>query len=157
MRVLFVCLGNICRSPIAEGILRKLAAEANLDWTIESAGTNQWHKGGPADPRSESVCREFGVDISRHIARRFHADDFAKFDRIYSLAADVTAEMAEFAKSHEDTAKILNFMDHLPGEKGRSVPDPWYGDESHFKESFALIERGCRALIDDFRRLNRER
>ncbi len=149
MRILFVCLGNICRSPIAEGVLRKLAVEEGLSgWTIDSAGTNQWHKGGPADPRSEAVCRENGVDISGHIARRFRHSDFSAYDRIYSLASDVTDEIAEFSKSPAEMERVLNFMDLLPGLALRSVPDPWYGGEEGFRDCFALIERGCRALIE---------
>ena len=154
MRILFVCLGNICRSPIAEGVLRQLIGEVGLDWTVHSAGTNRWHKGGPADPRSETVCRENGVDISGHIARRFTHADFRAYDRIYSLATDVTEEIGEFAKGAEEKQRILTFMDLLPGH-GRSVPDPWYGDEADFQACYALLERGCQAIVEPYR--NRKR
>lgn len=149
MRILFVCLGNICRSPIAEGVLKKLVVEQGLSgWTIESAGTNQWHKGGPADPRSETVCRENGVDLSRHVARRFRHGDFAAYDRIYSLAIDVTDEIEEFSKAPAEMERVHNFMDLLAGPSRRSVPDPWYGGEADFRDCYALIERGCRAILE---------
>ena len=151
MRVLFVCLGNICRSPIAEGVLRRLAADAGISVFVESAGTNQWHKGGPADLRSVKVCTENGVDISGHIARRFRPIDFAEYDRIFSLASDVTEEMGEFARTPADLKRIENFMDLLPGESGRSVPDPWYGGERDFQECYRLVEAGCRAVLPSLR------
>jgi protein-tyrosine phosphatase len=150
MRVLFVCLGNICRSPIAEVVLRDLAKRKGLAWTVDSAGTNQWHKGGPADPRSVSVCAGAGIDLSGHIARRFRVDDFEAYDRIYSLATDVTEEIRAFSTSAAQMAKVRNFMDVLPGAPGRSVPDPWYGGESDFRECYALIERGCAAIVAEF-------
>lgn len=139
MRILFVCLGNICRSPIAEGVLQHLAREQGLDWTIRSAGTNRYHKGGPADPRSVAVCQENGVDISRHIARRFERADFTRYDVIYALARDVLSEIEDFSESPEEMDKVITF----------EVPDPWYSGEREFRECYSIVRKQCEAILQE--------
>lgn len=148
MKILCVCLGNICRSPIAEGILRKLAQEKNLKWTVESAGTNRYHKGGPADARTVAAAKSQGLDLSRHIARRMKSSDFDEYDIIFSMAADVREEMQEFIRTSDDEQKIINFLDVLfPGEE-RSVPDPWYGGMKDFHDCYELIEQASLAWTE---------
>lgn len=141
MRILCVCLGNICRSPIAEGILRKLARDAGLDWEIQSAGTNRYHKGGPADSRSVAICAKKGIDIHSHVARRMAVQDFDRYDVIFTMADDVTEEMREFIRTPLDHMKIVDFLED------RSVPDPWYGGPGAFEECFELIESASKLWI----------
>jgi len=143
-----VCLGNICRSPIAEVVMQKLIREQGLNWKVDSAGTNRYHKGGPADPRSVAICKTHGLDLSNHVARRFEPSDFKKYDVIYSLADDVTAEIRSFARTSDDMKNVRGFLDALhPEQLGRSVPDPWYGGDDGFEECYQLVERACRAIL----------
>ena len=150
MKLLCVCLGNICRSPMAEGILRKLAREEGLDWEIRSAGTNRFHKGGPADARSVAACAGKKIDISSHIARRMVSGDFDRYDVIFTMADDVTDEMREFIRpesNEQDRLKIINFLDVLSPGENRSVPDPWYGASGAFGDCFELVNQASRAWI----------
>ena len=150
MKILFVCLGNICRSPIAEGVLAQMAKSKALGWTVESAGTNRNHKGGPADERSVRICEKRGVDISGHIARRFRTKDFDEYDLIYTMAEDVVDEMQEFITEPTQRKKIINFLDEMPADsypRGQDVPDPWYGSEEGFAHCFDLIEKCCSEIL----------
>ena len=140
MKILFVCLGNICRSPMAEAIMKKKAIDAGLDLHIESAGTNQYHKGGPADERTLKICLENGVDLSRHIARRFRTSDFAVFDRIICLAQEVADEMAEFVTHAAQWEKVTKL----------EVGDPWYGGDKEFLECFRHREQICENVLYEF-------
>ncbi len=144
MKILIVCLGNICRSPMAEVILKQVVLEKKLPWTIESAGTNRYHKGGPADERAVRVCKKRGVDLSQHIARRFKTKDFDLYDLIYIMAPDVRDEMSEFVTDQKQWDKVKYFND----DRSQTVPDPWYGDESDFEACFSQIELLARKIAD---------
>lgn len=147
MKILMVCLGNICRSPLAEGILQEKVFKAGLSWNVESAGTNSYHLGEPPHPLSQKVANLNGIDISGQRARRFTADDFAVFDKVYALAGDVMEEIKRIAKSKFDPAKTELLLNELyPGEN-RDVPDPWYGPEPGYHEAFKLIDAACEAII----------
>ena len=124
-----VCLGNICRSPLAEGILQDKALKARLNWKIESAGTDTYHVGEPPHPLSQKVARENGIDICNQRARRFVAEDFEKFDKIYALAEDVLYEIRRIARNKFDGSKIDLLMNELyPGKKyGCTRPLVWLG------------------------------
>lgn len=135
---------------MAEGILRDLLAKSGkTDWIVASAGTNRWHKGGPADERTIAACLRRGVDIRAHIARRVEPRDFSEYDVVYSMASDVSEEMREFmADPARDARKVRMFMDELAeGPRGRSVPDPWYGGAEDFDRCFELVERVCREIV----------
>jgi protein-tyrosine phosphatase len=148
MKILMVCLGNICRSPLAEGILRQKVAEAGLNWTIDSAGTNGYHVGEAPHPLSQKVARMNGIDISGQRARNFVAADFDRFDRIYAMATDVLAEMRRIARNNYDPQKAMLLLDAIyPGED-RDVPDPWYGPEPGYHEVFDLINKACATIIE---------
>ncbi|NJO24875.1 MAG: low molecular weight phosphotyrosine protein phosphatase [Bacteroidia bacterium] len=142
-----VCLGNICRSPLAEGILQHKAWKAGLRWSVESAGTNSYHTGDPPHPLSQKVARIHGIDISQQRARRFSAADFEIYDKIYALAGDVMEEMRRIAKNKFDTAKAELLMNELFPEENIDVPDPWYGPEPGYHETFKLIDAACEAII----------
>jgi protein-tyrosine phosphatase len=150
MKFLMVCLGNICRSPLAEGILQEKAFRAGLSWSVESAGTNSYHIGDAPHPLSQKVAKLNGIDISKQRSRRFIADDFANYDHIYALSADVLSEIKRIAGKRFDATKISLLMDELyPGEK-MDVPDPWYGPEPGYHEAYSLIEKACEAIIQKY-------
>lgn len=147
-RILFVCLGNICRSPLGEGILRHQAAKRGLSDLVEtaSAGTGGWHQGDPPDPRSIAVGKSHGVDISRQRARQIRQDDFNAFDIIFAMDRDNLRNLVRLAP-HDSPADIHLFMDFVSGVT-RDVPDPYYGREQDFQAVFKMLDEGCESLLD---------
>lgn len=150
MKILMVCLGNICRSPLAEGILQDKAFGAGLTWSIESAGTNSYHTGEPPHRLSQKIARLNGIDISQQRARRFTANDFEVYDKIYALAEDVMDEMKRIAGKKFDAAKAELLMNEIYPGKNMDVPDPWYGPEPGYHEVFTLIDKACDAIIEKY-------
>lgn len=148
MKILMVCLGNICRSPLAEGILQHKAAERGLNWTVESAGTNGYHVGEAPHHLSQKVAKSNGIDISRQTARRFTAKDLEDYDKIYVMAADVLKEMKAIAGNKFSMEKVDYFLNVLHPGQNHDVPDPWYGDEDGYVDVYALIDKACNAIID---------
>lgn len=149
MKILMVCLGNICRSPLAEGILQDKAFAAGLPWSIESAGTNSYHIGDPPHPLSQKVAMLNGIDISKQRARKFKAEDFDIYDKIYALAQDVFDDMKRIAGKKFDPSKVDLLMNELFPGKNMDVPDPWYGPEPGYHETFKLIDKACEKIIED--------
>lgn len=150
MKILMVCLGNICRSPLAEGILQDRALSAGLSWSVESAGTNQYHTGEAPHPLSQKVAKLNGIDINNQRARRFSAADFDRYDKIYALAADVMEEIKRISGKKFDSSRASLLMNEVfPGEN-RDVPDPWYGPEPGYHEVFKLIEQACEKIIGKY-------
>jgi len=147
MKILMVCLGNICRSPLAEGILQDKAFSAGLTWRIESAGTNSYHIGEPPHLLSQKVARMNGIDISRQRARKFVAEDFEVYDKIYALAEDVMNDMRRIAKNKFNAANVELLMNELYPGKKRNVPDPFYGPEPGYHEAYKIISEACDAII----------
>lgn len=150
MKILMVCLGNICRSPLAEGILQHKAARVGLDWTVESAGTNGCHTGDPPHPLSQKVAKLNGLDICHQRARNFVATDFETYDKIYALAADVMEDIRHIAKSKFDLSKIDLLMNELYPGQNMDVPDPWYGAEPGYHEVYKMIEAVCDRIIQKY-------
>lgn len=148
MKILMVCLGNICRSPLAEGILQAKAAVAGLDWEIDSAGTNGYHVGEAPHRLSQKVALQNGIDISRQRARRFRAADFEEFDRIYAMAEDVVDEMKSISRQRFDGSKVDLLMNELHPGQNLDVPDPWYGTEPGYHEVYAMLAAACDKLIE---------
>jgi len=149
-RILMVCLGNICRSPLAEGILRDKARAAGLDWEIDSAGTNGYHHGEAPHSLSVKVARLNGIDISTQRARRFTAADFQRFDKIYAMAEDVVDEMRRIAGRQFDATKVDLLMNEVHPGSNEEVPDPWYGPESGYHEIYALIEQAANHVVEKY-------
>ena len=145
--VLFVCLGNICRSPMAEGALRAAAAKAGLDITVDSAGTADYHIGEAPDPRAIAIAKEHGVDISGAIARQLTSDDFSRFTHIFALDKANVAGINARAPRH-GAAKRSLLLDVVDGRSGEAVPDPYYGDETDFAECWKTIEQAVEAIVD---------
>ena len=143
-----VCLGNICRSPLAEGILQKKAKAAGLNWQVDSAGTNGYHTGEPPHQLSMKVAMENGIDISKQRSRRFTAIDFEEYDIIYAMAEDVLEDMKRIGRDKFDATKVDLFLNELyPGED-RDVPDPWNGPESGYREAFDIISNTCDRIVE---------
>jgi protein-tyrosine phosphatase len=135
-----VCLGNICRSPLAEGIMQHLANENGLDWHIDSAGTGDWHVGEGPDRRSTRTANKHGIDISRQVCRLFKVSDFDTFDVIFVMDKSNLSDILAMARNEEDAKKVkLLLGDEI-------VPDPYYEDKQ-FEPVFNLIEEGCREII----------
>ena len=143
--VLFVCLGNICRSPLAEAALREEAWRLDLDIEVDSAGTGDWHVGQPPDPRAIEVARRHGVDISRLKARLVTRADFDRFDHIVALDAQNRAQLKRI-QPEGGRARLSLLLDHVEGREGQAVADPYYGGEAHFDRTWADVTAGARAL-----------
>ena len=143
-----VCLGNICRSPLAEGILQKKAKELGLNWKVDSAGTNGYHNGEAPHRLSQKVARIHGIDISAQRSRKFSISDFDEFDKIYVMAGDVFDDLRRLSGKKFQPEKIDYLMNEVyPGEN-RDIPDPWYGGEEGYHEVFEMMERACDALVE---------
>ena len=150
MNILMVCLGNICRSPLAEGVLQHKAWKAGLQWSVESAGTNNYHTGDPPHHLSQKVASLNGIDICKQRARRFNSEDFVKYDKIYAMAADVIYDMKRIAKNKFDPTKVDLLLNELyPGEN-MDIPDPWYGPEPGFHDVYKLIDEACEKIVEKY-------
>jgi len=150
--VLFVCLGNICRSPTAEGIFRQLVNEAGLEDRVEidSAGTAGWHTGNGPDPRSCETAAKYGVDITGLRARQLHRNDFERFHFIIALDRNNLKDIQAVAPVGH-TANVRLLLDFVPGMEGQPVPDPYYGTVADFEEAYRLAQLGCEALLETVR------
>jgi protein-tyrosine phosphatase len=147
--VLFVCMGNICRSPTAEAVFRRLAAaEApGLPLHIDSAGTHGYHVGAPPDRRAQSAARRRGVDMSTLRARRLVPDDFSRFDYVLVMDEQNRADAIEIAPPAH-TAALQLFLEYAPALGRLEVPDPYYGGATGFEEVLDLVEEASRGLLD---------
>ncbi len=137
-RILMVCLGNICRSPLAHGILASKLP--NTKFYVDSAGTAAYHIGNRPDYRSISVARANGIDISAQSARQFKVTDFDSFDRIYAMDASNYNNIIGLARTNNDIAKVKLFLEENPSLSNKNVPDPYYGDATDFEYVFDLVE-----------------
>ncbi len=143
--ILTLCLGNICRSPMAEGLLRARFAEAGLDIRVDSAGTGGWHVGKPPDPRTIAAARRNGIDIAALRARRLSPEDFHRFDLILAMDADNHA--TALAMSPPDGAADVDlFLDYAIGSRG-DVPDPYYGGDDGFQAMFEMLDAAAAGLV----------
>jgi protein-tyrosine phosphatase len=147
MKILMVCLGNICRSPLAEGILQDKIIKVGLQWSVDSAGTNDYHIGEAPHYLSQKVANQHGIDICHQRKRKFVPEDFDRFDKIYALAEDVLYDIKRIAKNKFDKSKVDLLMNELYPGKNLDVPDPWDGPEREYHEAYKLIEAACDAII----------
>lgn len=149
MRILLVCLGNICRSPMAEGVLRHLARERGIAIETDSAGTGDYHVGEPPDHRAQAAMRRHGLDISDLRARQFVREDYERFDLLLAMDAENLKNMRRLAPSQEHARKAVLIMDHAPQHPLREVPDPYFGGDEGFDEVHAMLHQACSNLLDD--------
>lgn len=151
--VLFVCLGNICRSPTAEGVFRKLIADAGLADRIrvDSAGTAGYHEGAPPDARASAAAMARGFDLGDIRARRVVSDDFEEFDLILAMDEDNLSELRQVAPPGA-RARLALLLDYAADRRERSVPDPYYGGRNGFERVLDLVTEACAGLVEELRR-----
>jgi len=150
IRICFVCLGNICRSPTAEGIMRSLVEESGLEETIEidSAGTSAEHLGEEPDPRTHEAAEEFGISLAG-TARQFELEDFGEFEYVVAMDGENRDELSSLAPDEEAEEKIFLIRDFEPrARRDQEVPDPYYGGADGFGEVFEILNQACRGLLD---------
>jgi len=148
-RVLFVCMGNICRSPLAEGVFRQLvASESDVQIDVDSAGTHAYHSGNPPDERAIAAARRRGIDISMLRARTVNEQDFDEYDIVVAMDRSNYSQLRRYRKS----AGRLELFMRYAGQKDADVPDPYYGGTKGFELALDLIERGSRGLLKDIQR-----
>ncbi len=148
MKVLMVCLGNICRSPLAEGILQHKANAAGLNWQVESAGTSNYHPGDAPHVLSQKVALLNGIDISAQRARQFNKTDFTIYDRIYAMDMDNYEDIKIMSGNLWNESKVDLLLNELYANEDRGVPDPWYGKEDGYHKVFAMISDACDVIIE---------
>jgi len=144
--ILLVCLGNICRSPLAEAAVREAADRAGIEVIVDSAGTGGWHAGDPPDRRAQAMAREHGIDISGYRARQVTRDDFTRFTHIFALDSDNLADL-DALMPPEATAELGLLLDLVPGREGESVADPYYGGPEGFAATWADVSAAAHALV----------
>jgi protein-tyrosine phosphatase len=143
MKILMVCLGNICRSPLAHGVMEHLAQQNGLNWEVDSAGTGGWHVGLQPDSRSIAIAKKYGLDISGQSCRKFDISDFERFDQILVMDYSNLNDVRALARNEEEHNKISLFL------KDTIVPDPYYEDDQ-FDPVYQMIEKRCKELIEEF-------
>ncbi|MDF3903395.1 low molecular weight protein-tyrosine-phosphatase [Paracoccus sp. AS002] len=144
--VLFVCLGNICRSPLAEAALRAAAEAAGARLLVDSAGTGDWHLGRAPDRRAQAVAARAGIDISNLRARQVGPDDFHRFDHIVAMDHENLAALHRLAPP-EGRARLSLLLDHVPGRRGQAVADPYFGEAAGFDATWRDVTAGAQALL----------
>ena len=145
MRILMVCLGNICRSPIAEGILKHKTQD--LDVFVDSAGTASYHVGNLPDSRSIEIANKNGIDLTDQRARQFSEKDFDNFDKIYAMDTHNYANIISLARNQSDRDKVDVILNELNSRSIDSVPDPYYGEGDGFKTVFEMLDRSCDVIV----------
>ncbi|RZV57766.1 MAG: low molecular weight phosphotyrosine protein phosphatase [Flavobacteriaceae bacterium] len=146
-RILMVCLGNICRSPLAEGILRsKLTSDK---FFVDSAGTAGYHIGNAPDPRSIAIANHYGLDISTQKCRQFTVSDFDLFDHIFVMDVSNYSNVVELARNSKDISKVSLILDQSFPNEQREVPDPYYGGEKGFDNVYHLLNHACDYFVEN--------
>lgn len=151
MKILMVCLGNICRSPLAEGILLKKIQDQNLKMWVESAGTSGLHSGDAPDRRMQKTATMRGVDIGDLRARKFKRKDFKKYDLIYVMDEDNYSNVIALATTEVDKAKVKIILNEITPGENKPVPDPYYGGQDGFETVFDLLNEATDIIVDKFK------
>ncbi|NJL76702.1 MAG: low molecular weight phosphotyrosine protein phosphatase [Saprospiraceae bacterium] len=144
-----VCLGNICRSPLAEGILKNKVEKKGLDWHIDSAGTGNWHIGHLPDPRSIEIAKTKNIDITTQRARQIRTADFTDFDLILAMDTSNYQDLLRLAKTEQAQAKVKMIMNFVYPNQNINVPDPYWNDDG-FTQVFDMLEQACEAVLRQF-------
>ena len=147
MKILMVCLGNICRSPLAEGILSLKGKHLNLE--VDSAGTAAYHIGKQPDIRSIEVANKYTIDLNQQRARQFSRADFDKFDIIYAMDTNNYAHLISLASTKTERNKIRMILNEINPKAYQSVPDPYYGGENGFQEIYNMLDKACDKIIQN--------
>lgn len=149
MNILMVCLGNICRSSLAEGILRSKVEKMNLNVAIDSAGTAGYHVGEKPDPRMRSTALSFGVSLENLRARQFVVADFDQFDIIYAMDSSNYNNICSLARNESDKQKVKLILNELEPGKNLAVPDPYYGGQQGFVDVYNLLDKATDKIIEN--------
>lgn len=147
MKILMVCLGNICRSPLAEGILQHKANAAGLNWQVDSAGTAGYHVGNPPHHLSQKVAKHNGIDISHQQCKQFVQEDMLNYDRIYVMDSSNYNDVKKISGHLWNEQKVGLLLNELYKGENRNVPDPWYGEEDGYHKVFDMIDRACEKIV----------
>ena len=147
MKILMVCLGNICRSPLAEGILSSKGKHLNLE--VDSAGTAAYHIGKQPDIRSIEIANKYSIDLKQQRARQFSRADFDEFDIIYAMDTNNYAHLISLASSETERNKIRMILNEINPNAYQSVPDPYYGGENGFQDVYNMLDKTCDKIIQD--------
>ena len=149
-------MGNICRSPLAEGIMKDKIVKLNLDAEIDSAGFESYHVGDGADSRSAEIARKHGISLNGHIARKFTTRDFDHYDRIYVMDRYNYQDAISVVRNGSDMAKVDFVMNLVHPGENREVPDPYYGGKDGFEKVFDMLDAACEVLAEEIRDKNRQ-
>jgi len=147
MKILMVCLGNICRSPLAEGILAHKTKHLNFE--VDSAGTAAYHVGKLPDSRSIEIAEKYNIDLSQQRARQFSRADFDAFDIIYAMDTNNYAHLISLASSEAERNKIKLILNEINPNACQSVPDPYYGGKNGFQEIYNMLDKACNKIIQN--------
>jgi protein-tyrosine phosphatase len=151
MRILMVCLGNICRSPLAEGILQHKIDIYNLPWQVDSAGTASYHVGEAPHPLSQKIAKQNGINISNQRCRKFVAEDFLRFDKIYAMDTENFANIKKMGGRFFDANKADLILNETHPMQNFSIPDPWYGTEKDYVLVFEMLDKACEAMVKKYK------
>ena len=150
-KILMVCLGNICRSPLAEGILRDKTQKQNIDIFIDSAGTSNYHVGEHPDKRTITNALQHGVDLSNLKGRQFTVSDFDKFDHIFVMDSSNYSDVVSLARNENDKKKVELILNRVYPNSNMSVPDPYFGGEQGFENVYILLDKACDVIVDSLK------
>lgn len=147
MKILMVCLGNICRSPMAEGVMQQLAMDNDMPWImVDSCGFEPYHLGDVPDRRAISTCKKHQIDISEQRQRLFKVSDFDMFDHIFVMDSNNYRDVQRMARNDNDMKKVDYLLNLVYPNSNKAVPDPYYGSEMDFEKAFILIEKACKEI-----------
>lgn len=147
MKILMVCLGNICRSPLAEGLLKKKVERAGLDWQVDSAGTSAYHEGNAPDPRSIAVAKNHHLDISQQQSRPLTPSDLEEFDVIYVMDSENYNNVMDLCSNDEQAAKVKLIMNAVQPERNIAVPDPYWSDDG-FEQVYQMLDAATDGIME---------
>ncbi|MCE3279779.1 MAG: protein-tyrosine-phosphatase [Bacteroidetes bacterium] len=147
-----VCLGNICRSPLAEGILRVKAEKAGIDITIDSAGTSNYHIGECPDKRTILNAQKHAIDVAKLKARQFSVNDFDEFDHIFVMDSSNYSDVISLARNNTDRKKVELILNRVYPGSDMSVPDPYFGGEQGFENVFILLDKACDVIVSSLKK-----
>lgn len=150
MKILMVCLGNICRSPLAEGILQHKAQETGLTWVIDSAGTSAYHAGDLPDQRSIKIAQHYGLDLSNQRSRQIKTKDLSTFDIVYVMDSSNYQNVLKLCKTTAQKEKVQLIMNEVHPPRNINVPDPYWGDDG-FEQVYQMLDKACDQIIQRYR------
>ncbi|MEO7530818.1 MAG: low molecular weight protein-tyrosine-phosphatase [Sediminibacterium sp.] len=151
MKILMVCLGNICRSPLAEGILQHKARQAGLDWEVDSAGTMGHQIGVAPHNLSQKVALQNGIDISSQRCRQYKKEDISLFDKIFVMDKDNLDEVKRISKDAWDEEKVSLILKAVYPDQNKEVPDPWYGTEKDYHVVYEMLDKACERIVEIYK------